>query len=71
MLLDMWNYLTGTKQSLWNVFNNAIQERSQDFPLEGEVEGGGGECVVIVSIEKYSLLVNRLRRVTTPVSVIC
>ena len=44
MLLDMWNYLTGTKQSLWNVFNNAIQERSQDFPLEGEVEGGGGSA---------------------------
>ena len=37
----MWDYLTGTKQTLRNVFNNAIQGRSQDFPLE---EGGGSDC---------------------------
>ena len=55
----MWDYLTGTKQTLRNVFNNAIQGRSQDFPLE---EGGGGG--VIVFIEKCSLLAERLKRIS-------
>ena len=35
LLKDMCDYLTGTKQTLWNVFNNAIQGRSQDFCLAG------------------------------------
>ena len=48
--------MTRTKQTLRNVFSNAIQGRSQDFRLE---RGRGG---VIVFIEKCSLLVDRLRR---------
>ena len=36
-----FKYLTGTKQNLPNVFNNAIHGCSRDFTLEGE---GGSDC---------------------------